>query len=387
MIRDERDGDSKMSGDAGTRRERRSGPRRFKPMPKAGLAGLLSHLVPLVVLACGGIYLMLLMPRASAQQVGAQQVGAQPFGGRSVNQFNGGNYNGNQFSGNPVNESYQQPGFSVPGAQSQPAFRTAQSNVQSSIPEVPTGTATANLGDGESATDSAEEASGAGWMQRMPLFIQKLASGGWLMLPLAVCSLIVFALSLERLVSLRRGRVIPRPFVRRFTECVEDGQLSYEEATELCKEFDCPVSEVFRAALRRWGRPMFEIEQAVMDAGDRVSDGLRRFLRVFHAISNVAPLIGLLGTVMGMIQAFEVISDSQSLGRPDLLASGISTALMTTAGGLMVAIPAYLAYMYFGSKSDRYLGEIERLCQRVVDCISAEGLESTGGKSKKRRAA
>jgi len=209
------------------------------------------------------------------------------------------------------------------------------------------------------------------------------------MIPLGVCSLIILALSLERMIALRRGRVIPRPFVRRFTECVEDGQLSYEEATELCEEFDCPVAEVFRAAVRRWGRPMFEIEQAVMDAGDRVADGLKRFLRVFHAISNVAPLIGLLGTVLGMIEAFETISSQDTLGEPDMLASGISVALMTTAGGLAIAIPAYLAYMYFSSKSDSYLNEIDKLCQRVVDCISAEGLENAGSNrgNRKRRAA
>ena len=105
-------------------------------------------------------------------------------------------------------------------------------------------------------------------------------------------------------------------------------------------------------------------------------------------IATLSPLLGLLGTVIGMIKAFEVISDQQSLGRPELLAAGISTALMTTAGGLAVAIPAYLAYMYFSSKSDRYLGEIERLCQRVIDCISAEGLENAGSaRSKKRKAA
>ncbi|MCL4161309.1 UNVERIFIED_CONTAM: hypothetical protein GTU68_023940 [Idotea baltica] len=81
-----------------------------------------------------------------------------------------------------------------------------------------------------------------------------------------------------------------------------------------------------------------------MDAGDRVAERLRRFLRVFHAISNVAPLIGLLGTVIGMIEAFDMISTQDSIGRPEVLAGGISMALMTTAGGLCVAIPAYLAY-------------------------------------------
>lgn len=233
---------------------------------------------------------------------------------------------------------------------------------------------------------SADAAEGSSW--EMPAMIRKISEGGWLMFPLAICSLIVIGLSLERMIALRRSRVIPKPFVRRFTECVEDGQLSYEEATSICEEFDCPVAEVFQAAVRRWGRPMMEIEQAVIDAGDRVGESLRRFLRVFHAISNVTPLIGLLGTVLGMIEAFENLGGASG-GQSDLLAGGISTALMTTAGGLSVAIPAYLAYMYFSAKSDRYLGEIDKLCQRVIDCISAEGLENSGASRapRKRKAA
>ena len=329
--------------------------------------GVAAHLLPLFVLA-GGLCWFAGTRNAQAQNPFPQT----PYG----NGFN---------NAQPIN-SY---GGQVPPTQ--PDFRIAtQPNgptATGSIPAVPPETsASGDSTDDPSDEGNADAESASSWT-KTPAFVQKIASGGWLMLPLAVCSLVVLALSLERLVSLRRGRVIPRPFVRRFTECVEDGVLSYEEATELCKEFDCPVSEVFRAALRRWGRPMFEIEQAVMDAGDRVSENLRKYLRVFHAISNVAPLIGLLGTVIGMIDAFEIISDQQNIGRPEALASGISTALMTTAGGLSVAIPAYLAYMYFSSKSDRYLGEIEKLCQRVIDCISAEGLENAGGRAKKRKAA
>jgi biopolymer transport protein ExbB len=298
--------------------------------------------------------------------------------------FQNGQYQPNSFRAAPST-------FSATPAQ--PAFRTAAQPAaggypaQGGIPAIPAGGATATDAVGGDAAEAAAEGESASWLQT-PALVTKIMSGGWLMLPLAICSLVVLTLSFERLIALRRSRVIPRPFVRRFTECVEDGVLSYDEATELCKEFDCPVSEVFRAALRRWGRPMFEIEQAVMDAGDRVSDGLKKYLRVFHAISNVAPLMGLLGTVIGMIGAFEVISDQESIGRPETLASGISMALMTTAGGLTVAIPAYLAYMYFSSKSDRYLGEIEKLCQRVIDCISAEGLENAGSsRTKKRKAA
>jgi biopolymer transport protein ExbB len=236
----------------------------------------------------------------------------------------------------------------------------------------------AEAGEAAAPEDQAE-AAGILWLY------QRIAQGGLLMIPLAICSLVVIALAAERLIALRRGRVIPRPFVRRFTECMEDGQLSYDEAAAICDEFDCPVAEVFHAAVKRWGRPVLEVEQAVMDAGDRVADGLRRFLRVFHAISNVAPLIGLLGTVLGMIQAFETMASQQAVGRPELLASGISVALMTTAGGLSVAIPAYLAYIYFTSRADRYLGDIDRLCQQVIDSISAEGLQQAGGSGRSGR--
>ena len=229
------------------------------------------------------------------------------------------------------------------------------------------------------------EATASSWLDFK--LVNQLIAGGWLMIPLGICSLIVLSLSLERSLALRRSRVIPRPFVRRFTECVEDGQLSFEEANEICDEFDCPVAEVFQAAIKRWGRPMLEIEQAVIDAGDRVADGLKRFLRVFQAISNVAPLLGLLGTVLGMIESFDAMGAAAAGGNPESLAAGISTALITTAGGLVVAIPAYLAYVYFGSKSDQYLNDIDRLCQRVIDCVSAEGLDA-GNKTKKvRRAA
>jgi biopolymer transport protein ExbB len=245
---------------------------------------------------------------------------------------------------------------------------------------IPTAIPEAENAAGE--TPAAEESN---WSWPAPL--AKIAQGGWLMIPLCVCSLIVLSLSMERLIALRRGRVIPRPFVRRFTECVEDGQLSYEEANEICEEFDAPVAEVFRAAVRRWGRPMLEIEQAVLDAGDRVGDELRRFLRVFHAISNVAPLIGLLGTVLGMIDAFEMLGTAGSVGQPELLAPAISVALFTTAGGLFVAIPAYLAYMYFSSKSDRYLAEIDKLCTKVIDSISAEGLEAGGAANRRKKRA
>lgn len=373
-----------------TRQPKRSKLALAPPRRRTHLPALLSRILPAGVLAVGLIcWLMTISPgNARAQQPYNGQPGGTPNYGNGFGnqgqppQYNNGGYQRSQYPNgfNPAASGPQARTAMAPGAVNSPA---GASGIPAFPPDAAAGTAVGEI-MGEGAETTGE--STTSWLV-VPGWVEKIISGGWLMLPLAFCSLVVLTLSFERLIALRRSRVIPRPFVHRFTECVEDGVLSYEEATELCKEFDCPVSEVFRAALRRWGRPMFEIEQAVMDAGDRVSDGLRKYLRVFHAISNVAPLIGLLGTVIGMIGAFEVISDQESIGRPETLASGISMALMTTAGGLSVAIPAYLAYMYFSSKSDRYLGEIEKLCQRVIDCISAEGLESANARTKKRKAA
>jgi len=136
------------------------------------------------------------------------------------------------------------------------------------------------------------------------------------------------------------------------------------------------VAKVFAGAVRKWGRPAVEVEQGVIDAGERATNGLRRYLRVFYAVATVGPLLGLMGTVLGMIQTFNVIASpgAAALGRTELLAGGIAKALLNTAGGLTVAIPASLLYAYFGSRVDRLIIEIDRLAQEVVNVISAEEL-------------
>ncbi len=199
--------------------------------------------------------------------------------------------------------------------------------------------------------------------------------GGILMYPLGACSLLLVALIFERTVSLRRGRIIPRPFVRRFLEQVRDGELDREAALQLCQENRSPVAVVFAGAVRKWGRPGVEVEQAIIDSGERITNGLRRYLRVFNGIATVSPLLGLLGTVFGMIAAFNVIATNDAMGRPELLASGISQALLTTAAGLSVAIPALIFYMYFVSRVDRLIIDIDALAQDLVNLISAEELE------------
>jgi biopolymer transport protein ExbB len=209
--------------------------------------------------------------------------------------------------------------------------------------------------------------------------LQVLRDGGPLMIPIGICSFILFVFVFERSISLRRGRVIPGPFVKRFLEQLREGQLDREAAVALCDDNRSPVAEVFAAAMKKWGRPSVEVEQAIIDAGERVTNGLRRYLRLFNGVSTISPLLGLLGTVLGMISAFNAIATADAMGRPELLASGISQALLTTAAGLCVAIPALIAYLFFVSRVDRLIIDIDALGQQVVSLISADAWQKDPG--------
>ena len=203
-----------------------------------------------------------------------------------------------------------------------------------------------------------------------------IQSGGLLMIPIGICSFLLFTFVFERTVSLRRRRIIPKPFVTRFIEQLRNGELDRAKALELCDDSRSPVSAVFAGAVRKWGRPAVEVEQAVIDSGERVTNGLRRNLRVLNGLATVSPLLGMLGTVVGMIRAFNSIATSDALGRPELLAAGISEALLTTAAGLCVAIPALICYMYFVSRVDKLIMEIDSLGQDVVGMICAEEIDA-----------
>lgn len=202
-----------------------------------------------------------------------------------------------------------------------------------------------------------------------------IKEGGPLMIPIGLCSFILVAFVFERTISLRRGRVIPGPFVTRFLKQLREGELDRQRALALCQESRSPVAEVFAGAVRKWGRPAVEVEQAIIDSGERVTNGLRRYLRVINGVATVSPLLGFFGTVTGMIRAFNTIAVADALGRPELLAKGISEALLTTAAGLTVAIPALICYLFFLSRVDRLIIDIDALGQEVVDSISAEQLQ------------
>ena len=202
-----------------------------------------------------------------------------------------------------------------------------------------------------------------------------LVAGGPLMIPILLASFVMLLIVFERLISLRRRRVVPRLFVERFLLQLREGALDRNEALERCEDESSHIARVFAAAVRKWGKPAVEVEQAVLDEGERIANVLRRYLRVLNGVSTVSPLLGLLGTVWGMMQAFNVIATSPAMGRAEMLAGGISVALITTAAGLLVAIPALIFYLYFVGRVDSLVMEIDHYGQELVNLISFEALE------------
>ncbi len=221
--------------------------------------------------------------------------------------------------------------------------------------------------------------------------LDMIRDGGLVMVPIALSSFLLTVFVFERLIALRRGRVIPRPFVARFLEQLRDRQLTREEAVRLCEENRSPVSDIFAAAVKKWGRTSVEVEQAIIDAGERVSNELRRNLRMFNGISQLSPLLGLLGTVGGMIRSFNTIASEDAMGRPELLAGGIGEALIATAAGLSVAIPALVAYLFFLGRVDRLIMELDSIGQQIVEQIASDSwqreLDQQAARAKKAKAA
>lgn len=184
--------------------------------------------------------------------------------------------------------------------------------------------------------------------------------GGIVMIPLGICSIVGLAVAIERAISLRRSKVIPPGFVNRLMETFNGDSGSQEAAIELCEGCPGPVGVIFKAGIQNHAKGEAAVERAIEEAGAREVDKMKRSLRALQVVVSVSPLLGLLGTVYGMITAFET-STHVGLGKGEVLAHGIYEALVTTAAGLTIAIPALLIYQYFASRVDGLVDEIDEM--------------------------
>ena len=210
--------------------------------------------------------------------------------------------------------------------------------------------------------------------QSAPPSVFELATkGGIMMIPITLCSLVVVAVVLERLAVLRLPRVVPPGFEKKLHEAMSSGDT--DAARSVCKKHDSPAARVVAAGIDKLGHASEVVEKHLTAAGEHELYLLRRRLRMLTVIAAVAPLLGLTGTIFGMIRAFQTVAMSgDSLGKAELLAGGIYEAMITTAAGLLVAIPTIIFYHWLASKVDRLARELDRI---AVDFVERYVLEST----------
>lgn len=181
--------------------------------------------------------------------------------------------------------------------------------------------------------------------------------GGWAMIPIAACSLLALALIAERFIVLRRGRLIPRGFLSKLDGAANDR----ERALKLCRDDGSMIARILEVAIKNSDQPADRVESRVEEVGQREVVSLRSHMRLLSALPQVSTMLGLLGTVFGMIKTFQAVAaSSEALGKTEMLAKGIFEAWTCTAAGLLVAIPVLVAYHYLQGKIDSLVADIDR---------------------------
>jgi biopolymer transport protein ExbB len=194
-------------------------------------------------------------------------------------------------------------------------------------------------------------------------------AGGYFMWPIILCSVAAVGILLERLWTLQRKRVLPEELIKKVSQLAEAGQVNAKVIEAL--EKNSPLGRVMAAALANRDRGRDIMMERVQDTGRHVVHELERFLNSLGTIASISPLLGLLGTVTGIIRAFNAVMLG-GMGDPRLLAGGISEALITTAGGLAVAIPSFIAYRYLRGKVERIVIDMEKIAVTFADSLGAK---------------
>lgn len=200
--------------------------------------------------------------------------------------------------------------------------------------------------------------------------LEIVVAGGWLMLPILLCSVVALAIVLERTWVLRRARVVPHGLLVSIWDQTQQGTQPQAISLEKLRA-GSPLGQILAAGLAAQDRPRQVMKETIEETGRRVAHELDRFLNTLGTIALITPLLGLLGTVVGMIDVFSVIT-AVGVGSPRDLAGGISQALVTTATGIGVAIPALIFHRYFRGRVDALVLEMEMEAVKLVAMIHGE---------------
>lgn len=196
--------------------------------------------------------------------------------------------------------------------------------------------------------------------------LELIKAGGWLMWPILLCSIISLAIIAERFWSLRKKRIAPKHLVAQVYQWEKVGHLDRKRINAL--RSGSALGRILAAGLVNRRHPREVMKESIEEVGRHVAHDLERFLNTLGTIASISPLLGLLGTVIGMIKVFAVIT-THGVGDPSILADGISTALITTAAGLSVAIPSLMFHRYFRGKVDDLVVTMEQEALKMVEVM------------------
>ncbi|MCZ6644329.1 MAG: MotA/TolQ/ExbB proton channel family protein [Gammaproteobacteria bacterium] len=199
-----------------------------------------------------------------------------------------------------------------------------------------------------------------------------VSSGGWLMVPILLCSIVAAAISVERLWTLQRSRITPKNLLAQVWGAIKTDEVDAQRLREL--RTASPLGQVFAAGISNAKRGRDIMKEAMEETAAQVSHSLERYLTSLGIIASVSPLLGLLGTVVGMIKVFTALM-LEGAGNANVLAGGISQALITTAAGLSVAIPALIFHRFFMRRVDELVISMEQEASKLVDIMHGGNTE------------
>ena len=199
-------------------------------------------------------------------------------------------------------------------------------------------------------------------------FGELFLSGGWLMWVLLVLGALAVYIFVERFIAIRKASKIDINFMNRIRDFIYEGRM--DAATSLCKSTDSPIARMIYKGIERIGRPMTDVQNAIVNVANLEISKLENGLPALASISGGAPMIGFLGTVIGLVQAFMSMASAGGSVDMSILAGGMYTAMITTVGGLIVGIPAYFGYNYLTARIEKLVFRMEANSIAFMDILN-----------------
>ena len=213
------------------------------------------------------------------------------------------------------------------------------------------------------AADTTSVAGGNDTVSLLDLLLQ----GGFMMIPILLLSIIAIYIFIERTLTINRASKTPQQFMTQVKDRVQSGDIKGAEM--ICNQYDSPIARMIEKGVHRIGSPLKSIEVSIENVGKIEIFKLEKNLTLLATISGAAPMLGFLGTVIGMIQAFIAIAQEEGSVSPKLLSEGIYTAMITTAAGLLVGIIAYIGYNYLVSRIQKIVHRMEYSSIEFIDLL------------------